>query len=551
MSRVPDGVRLTDMSIPGTHETCAMYKAGSLGWARCQYQPLSWQLYAGIRYIDIRLGRHETALGVYHGPFYMSKSLYSVLNDCKQFLRAHPTETLLMRVRREDKTSDSGFIALFEREVSNIGWGWVWYDKSATRFPTLEEARGRIVIMSGEPYLGGGVKWNDPSLFVTQDLYADPSVAEKQRRVAENLESSIATGVGEGRKKLYVNHTSANGKTGSNIAWTPWDFARRLNPYVLDLLNDKYAENIRTGVIAMDYVCTPDPGGKDDASDIDLIAAVIRMNEFKNPRLADSKSYVIWNRSTGKAIGAKGGAGVKQESYDGYPNQVWQPVRGRAGLVNEKSGSGFYLGNVAEKAVMADDYAGWDFQEVPGKTGFLVKRFGNIGYLHIPHGSKSWGVQAEVDKNTSYDWYRWQFDERVSLDQKVIMYDTREEAENVDVDFKVLEQAEGGYYKARYTLRNTGTRPIETWAVDLLMPTGVTIDTVWGAATKTKTRDIDPPLDPPPANGQSNHGTIVVTLTGNTALPTSTDVQIEYSGNTPDDRDPTPHDFTPTTDTPA
>lgn len=54
MSRLPETVPLCQVSLPGTHDSCALYDGLSFGFAKCQVWHLKDQLKAGVRFIDIR-----------------------------------------------------------------------------------------------------------------------------------------------------------------------------------------------------------------------------------------------------------------------------------------------------------------------------------------------------------------------------------------------------------------------------------------------------------------------------------------------------------------
>merc|ERR1719500_2399426 len=62
MSLIPDSMRLSNITIPGTHNTMT-YRLGEVpiggveGWAQNQYASLVDQLRMGIRFLDIRM-RH-------------------------------------------------------------------------------------------------------------------------------------------------------------------------------------------------------------------------------------------------------------------------------------------------------------------------------------------------------------------------------------------------------------------------------------------------------------------------------------------------------------
>ena len=67
MARLPDSHLLSQLSLPGTHDTCALYNGFSFGFAKCQAWALADQLNAGIRFIDIRCRHLGDRFAIYHG----------------------------------------------------------------------------------------------------------------------------------------------------------------------------------------------------------------------------------------------------------------------------------------------------------------------------------------------------------------------------------------------------------------------------------------------------------------------------------------------------
>ncbi|MDW6064288.1 hypothetical protein SAZ11_48095 [Streptomyces sp. FXJ1.4098] len=51
MSGIKDSVSITDLSIPGTHESGALHPGLSMGYAQCQEEALDWQLDSGVRFL--------------------------------------------------------------------------------------------------------------------------------------------------------------------------------------------------------------------------------------------------------------------------------------------------------------------------------------------------------------------------------------------------------------------------------------------------------------------------------------------------------------------
>src|ERR687893_2176345 len=105
MADIPDEMLVTALSIPGTHDSGCI--DGPMGFAQTQNLDIPEQLNAGIRFLDIRLAHHQDDLLVHHDVIYMGKRYKDVLEICADFLARHPTETILMSVREEDRADSS------------------------------------------------------------------------------------------------------------------------------------------------------------------------------------------------------------------------------------------------------------------------------------------------------------------------------------------------------------------------------------------------------------------------------------------------------------
>ena len=119
MSHLPDNVSVAALSIPGTHDTLTD-RLWELGYTRlqCQNWDLETQLEAGIRYIDVRArlntsyhdsrdsGEEKDAdrpgtLLIYHSSAYTRYTFTDVMTTVSSFLDANPSETIIMRLKRE------------------------------------------------------------------------------------------------------------------------------------------------------------------------------------------------------------------------------------------------------------------------------------------------------------------------------------------------------------------------------------------------------------------------------------------------------------------
>ena len=141
MGDLPDAALLSSLSIPGTHDSGT--NRGGLYYSLGQDQDadIATQLTMGVRFLDIRLVLKKGKLSVYHGIINEKLSMDEVMATCRDFLAEHPTECLLMSVKKEHSDGEDigeAMHALVEAESD------LWYTQEA--IPTLGEVRGKIVL---------------------------------------------------------------------------------------------------------------------------------------------------------------------------------------------------------------------------------------------------------------------------------------------------------------------------------------------------------------------------------------------------------------------
>ncbi|KAJ7333500.1 1-phosphatidylinositol phosphodiesterase [Mycena albidolilacea] len=287
MLKVPDATSLASISIPGTHESMALF-GGDL--TECQENfgasaaVLTAQLNAGIRAFDIRL-RIETdnKFVVHHGAVYQNANFDDVLNTIDAFLAAHPSEALFMRVKQEctgeigsctDVSGQSSFIDIFDMYRDNSPaaqrrwWAPSVQRGSAAAVPNLGDIRGKIVLAVINGPQGGRTEqyglaqfsgWNDGDSDFVQDNYNVPNtgaIATKRDQVRRFLDLTNSAD----QSKIYVNFGS-----GASLFAFPDAVAggalgtQGVNPFLLIYLGqgtDVHAEVHRTGVLMLDF-----PGG--------------------------------------------------------------------------------------------------------------------------------------------------------------------------------------------------------------------------------------------------------------------------------------------------
>jgi 1-phosphatidylinositol phosphodiesterase len=173
MAWLPDDVSVADVTLPGTHDTAT--EAASV-FSRTQAYTVAEQLDAGIRLLDVRCRHIQDVFTLHHGAEYLGLTFGGgAVEPCRDFLAAHPTETIFMRIKEEHDEEDTtrSFRKTFE-EYRNVHYPGVFWDPGDEGeehgVPALGEVRGKIVVLQnfdgeGQHY---GLDWGN---FQIQDEY--------------------------------------------------------------------------------------------------------------------------------------------------------------------------------------------------------------------------------------------------------------------------------------------------------------------------------------------------------------------------------------------
>lgn len=177
MKYVDDNKYLDELSIPGTHDsgTCSVDNdtEPQSSQAKCQQDYIPTQLLEGIRYFDIRLGRNDENgdPGIDHGRCYLLKKdggfmhLSNVIDYFKTFLNENPSEALIMLASRgNDEATDESVTTAFAKVMHDNPD--LFYTSS--RIPTLNEVRGKIVLLRRFVLAGNSVSGHTWGLDLTQ-----------------------------------------------------------------------------------------------------------------------------------------------------------------------------------------------------------------------------------------------------------------------------------------------------------------------------------------------------------------------------------------------
>src|ERR1700722_19909498 len=111
MTALPDDIPISELSIPGTHNSAAINTTRPTLWA-CQSHSITEQLKRGIRLLDIRLkpkprSTNDFEFKTCHGRLGLFganefQSFDEVQKECIDFLRENPGETIIMIVKIDD-----------------------------------------------------------------------------------------------------------------------------------------------------------------------------------------------------------------------------------------------------------------------------------------------------------------------------------------------------------------------------------------------------------------------------------------------------------------
>ncbi|GGV90131.1 1-phosphatidylinositol phosphodiesterase [Streptomyces gelaticus] len=240
MGAVPDATALQRLTIPGSHDSGARYGGP---WAECQNTAIAEQLNSGIRFLDVRCRITGGSFAIHHGASYQNLMFGDVLGACWDFLAAHPTETVLMRVKQEySEESDAAFRAVFDDYLDNRGWRPLF--RIDFSLPTLGEARGKVVLLADNGGLPG-IRYADSELFDIQDDYMAEPFAKYPKIEAQFRKAAQQPG------KLYMNYVST-----AALMPPRWN-ADRLNPQVQSFLDGSEASGwTGLGIVPLDFPTT-------------------------------------------------------------------------------------------------------------------------------------------------------------------------------------------------------------------------------------------------------------------------------------------------------
>ena len=268
--------KLSNMSIPGTHDSCTQYVDMRYIF-QCQDASVATQLIYGYRYLDMRLvleQKHDQQTLVLkhsiarckasNSPFAGTLTLNDVLRDVSAFLDAHPTETVILCMKAENSKDDVAEIQKVLYETINKD-PERWYLKN--EIPTLGEVRGKIVLATrfddkfpvGFERCGLYFGWADQG---DRTVLSDPTadsvingretlcVQDRYNYDTDDKIDAIHTCLNNSQAAedtFFLNFTSTS---GSGKVGHPKEYAKRIN---LDLYDYDWQAGTAYGVVIVDF----------------------------------------------------------------------------------------------------------------------------------------------------------------------------------------------------------------------------------------------------------------------------------------------------------
>lgn len=290
MADIPDSALLSSINIPGTHDTGTggvtedrgiLSPFDALSLTQCQKYYYEEQLTVGIRSLDVRCSASSDAATaaetkIVHGSdtwkcynrWGEELTLEQILDTSKEFLTAHPSETIVMMVAKNDGSEKGMIHALADYISENKDLFWQTDSHSV---PTMGEARGKIVLVSrfnvGDTGVDGiDETWFGPQLddwdnfdYGSTEGLINISSDSGYKAYAQDAYNELS---GTGEKQNFIkgavadsSNTSTPGDayiwnfTSSALAF-PQEIARDINPWLWDstLLNSG-----RLGMVMLNF----------------------------------------------------------------------------------------------------------------------------------------------------------------------------------------------------------------------------------------------------------------------------------------------------------
>lgn len=251
MKEVDDNTLITNMSIPGTHDSGATHSIFDVA-GKCQDLSIKTQLTIGVRFLDLRLQLVNNEFKIVHSFVDQKLKFTSVLKDICNFIKQNNSEFLIISIKEEaeSKKSTKGFEEALLQELNNYQ-DIISYDELPK---TLKEARGKIYILSRYNEATIGIKaysgWQDSTSFLLRDIYVQDNYAVDNVEIKKQDIINTINYSKNNDSVLVLNFTSCylNNAFPPTYAGTP---ALEINPWLIEYLSESTHS---LGIIIVDFI---------------------------------------------------------------------------------------------------------------------------------------------------------------------------------------------------------------------------------------------------------------------------------------------------------
>ena len=276
------------MSIPGTHDTAANT---GIAWFKTQDMDIKTQLENGIRFFDIRLVHDNGTLKLCHGSYVFNTTFVKdVLQTTANFLKEHPSETVIMTIKRDhDYDNDGGnaYRAAVTKALND--------DKSISSYMVgdfqpdfkMKDLRGKMLIISREGWYTTKSAWvnrwpdnqnfssniisnNGKQATLTVEDHYKAWASDKVTYVRNNLlKANEAFDKSDENPEWFITFSSYTGPFGGA---SPYTTTGNVDPHVKKILEG--SDNFKSsGVLLFNFAGWYDNG---------LTKTVIKLNKGVN-----------------------------------------------------------------------------------------------------------------------------------------------------------------------------------------------------------------------------------------------------------------------------
>ena len=214
MSNIKDSTDIRELSIPGTHDSCASYfiiEFYKSWWANFQSQVQSWtiedQLYSGIRYFDLRPAGDGL---IYHGEHQTRYSFKKVFEIYAKFLDEHPSEGLIVRIQFQYKNCSINVEESKEKSIYETLDLYSSYLYDNNDAPTMGQLRKKIYVILENLEYKNLMNWDNNDIMELQDYFRLFGIRkyelDKKRQLVHQYMFN------NNKNKLIINHCSGIGR---------------------------------------------------------------------------------------------------------------------------------------------------------------------------------------------------------------------------------------------------------------------------------------------------------------------------------------------------